>query len=125
MADLENILDSGVRVTLYYGDADYICNWFGGQAISLALKYKNSKEFANAGYEAFTWGGVEYGEVREYGNFSFIRVYEAGHEVPFYQRKLTAQRHELAIGTDQSPNSARLPSLLQPHHQLPQHRRRH
>jgi carboxypeptidase C (cathepsin A) len=25
LADLENILDSGVRVSLYYGDADYIC----------------------------------------------------------------------------------------------------
>lgn len=32
-----------------------------------------------------TVDGVEYGETREYGNFSFTRVYEAGHEVPFYQ----------------------------------------
>ena len=29
--------------------------------------------------------GVEYGESREYGNFSFTRVYQAGHEVPYYQ----------------------------------------
>ena len=27
LADLENILDSGVRVNLYYGDADYICSY--------------------------------------------------------------------------------------------------
>jgi len=32
-----------------------------------------------------TVNGVEYGETREYGNFSFTRVYEAGHEVPYYQ----------------------------------------
>jgi len=85
LADLENIIDSGVRVNLYYGDADYICNWFGGQAISLALQYKYSKEFAQQGYAPLVWGGKEYGEVREYGNFSFTRIYEAGHEVPYYQ----------------------------------------
>lgn len=32
-----------------------------------------------------TVDGVEYGETREYGNFSFTRVYESGHEVPYYQ----------------------------------------
>ena len=31
--------------------------------------------------------GTEYGEVRQYGNFSFARIYESGHEVPYYQRK--------------------------------------
>jgi carboxypeptidase C (cathepsin A) len=81
------LLDVGVRVALFYGDADYICNWFGGQAISLAVNYTHSAEFAAAGYEPFTVDGTEYGEVRQYGNFSFLRIYEAGHEVPFYQRK--------------------------------------
>jgi len=28
---------------------------------------------------------VEYGETRQYGNFSFTRIYEAGHEIPYYQ----------------------------------------
>ncbi|KAJ5752381.1 hypothetical protein N7520_009298 [Penicillium odoratum] len=83
--DLEDILTRPVRVALIYGDADYICNWFGGQAISLATKYKHSKEFQAAGYAPFLVDGVEYGKTREYGNFSFTRVYEAGHEVPFYQ----------------------------------------
>ncbi|KAJ5634878.1 Peptidase S10 serine carboxypeptidase [Penicillium herquei] len=83
--DLEDILTRPVRVALIYGDADYICNWFGGQAISLATKYKHSKEFAKAGYAPFLVDGVEFGETREYGNFSFTRVYEAGHEVPYYQ----------------------------------------
>lgn len=83
--DLEMLLNNSVRVSLYYGDADYICNWFGGQAISLAVNYTHKAEFAAAGYQPLTVDGVEYGEVRQFGNFSFTRIYEAGHEVPFYQ----------------------------------------
>ncbi|ETI22620.1 hypothetical protein G647_06696 [Cladophialophora carrionii CBS 160.54] len=85
LSDLEQILNSSVRVTLVYGDADYICNWFGGEAVSLATQYEHSAEFQKAGYVPFVVDGVEYGETREYGNFSFTRIYEAGHEVPYYQ----------------------------------------
>ena len=79
--DVEMILNNGVRVALFYGDADYICNWFGGQAISLAINYTHSEEFAASEYAPFVVDGEEYGEVRQYGNFSFLRIYEAGHEV--------------------------------------------
>jgi carboxypeptidase C (cathepsin A) len=83
--DLEHILNNSVRVSLIYGDADYICNWFGGEAISLAAQYTHTEEFNAAGYVPMVVDGVQYGETREYGNFSFTRVYEAGHEVPYYQ----------------------------------------
>lgn len=85
LEDLEQLLNSSVRVTLVYGDADYICNWFGGEAVSLAAQWTYSEEFNAAGYTPFLVDGVEYGETREYGNFSFTRIYEAGHEVPYYQ----------------------------------------
>ncbi|EXJ58404.1 carboxypeptidase D [Cladophialophora yegresii CBS 114405] len=85
LSDIEEILNSSVRVTLVYGDADYICNWFGGEAVSLATQYEHSAEFKKAGYVPFVVDGVEYGETREYGNFSFTRIYESGHEVPYYQ----------------------------------------
>jgi len=59
--------------------------WFGGQAVSLAINYTHKAQFAAAGYEPFVVDGTEYGEVRQYGNFSFSRIYEAGHEIPYYQ----------------------------------------
>jgi carboxypeptidase C (cathepsin A) len=89
--DLEEILAYGVRVALIYGDADYICNWFGGEAVSLAMNYTDSEEFQAAGYAPFVVDGEEYGEVREYGNFSFTRIYEAGHEIPYYQPKASLE----------------------------------
>lgn len=112
--DLEYLLNQDVRVSLAYGDADYICttdyllfmfwnvlidlgNWFGGEIISLAVDYVHSKEFRSAGYEAMVVDGVQYGEVRQYGNFSFARVYESGHEIPYYQRKSSPQSLHHAI----------------------------
>ncbi|KAI0394316.1 Alpha/Beta hydrolase protein [Xylariaceae sp. FL0594] len=85
LEDLEAVVASGVRVAMLYGDADYICNWFGGEVVSLALNYTHRAEFARAGYAPFVVDGVEYGESRQYGNFSFTRVYESGHEIPYYQ----------------------------------------
>ncbi|KAI4789895.1 alpha/beta-hydrolase, partial [Aureobasidium sp. EXF-8845] len=35
--DIANLLRAGVRVSLMYGDADYICNWKGGEAASFAV----------------------------------------------------------------------------------------
>jgi carboxypeptidase C (cathepsin A) len=66
-------------------------NWFGGEAISLVVEYTHSQEFRSAGYEPMVVDGTEYGEVRQYGNFSFARIYESGHEIPFYQRTLAIQ----------------------------------
>jgi carboxypeptidase C (cathepsin A) len=83
---LEDLLRKGVRVALYSGDADYICNWFGGEAVSLALNYTHAEQFRSAGYAPFVVNGTEYGEVRQYGNFSFLRIYESGHQVPYFQR---------------------------------------
>jgi carboxypeptidase C (cathepsin A) len=51
LQDLEFLLEQGdVRVNLVYGDADYVCNWFGGEAISLAANYSGAEQFRNAGY---------------------------------------------------------------------------
>ena len=87
--DLVDLLNAGVRIALIYGDRDYICNWVGGEAVSFAIAGA-----AGAGY--LPWGAAGYapivsnnsyigGVVREYGNLSFSRVYDAGHLVPAYQ----------------------------------------
>lgn len=73
-------------------------NWFGGEAVSLEIDYKNSAEFRKAGYEKFVVDGTEYGEVRQYGNFSFMRIYEAGHEVPYYQPKASLEFFRRVLG---------------------------
>ncbi|KAK8220320.1 Alpha/Beta hydrolase protein [Phyllosticta capitalensis] len=95
--DMGMLLDQGVRVILYYGDADYICNWFGGEALSLAVNYTHATQFRSSGYAPFLVNATEYGAVRQYGNFSFVRVYEAGHLVPYYQPLASLELFRRAI----------------------------
>lgn len=60
-----------------YGDRDYPCNWVGGEAASLAVPYSKAEDFAAAGYTPLvTPEGVQ-GMTRQFGNFSFTRVFQA------------------------------------------------
>ncbi|KAI0472260.1 carboxypeptidase S1 [Xylaria cf. heliscus] len=84
--DLAFLLDNGIKVHLMYGDRDYACNWIGGEAVSLAINYTNTDKFHAAGYTDIVVNDTYVGgQVRQYGNLSFSRVYEAGHEIPSYQ----------------------------------------
>lgn len=86
LQSIAHLLDSGVKVHLMYGDRDYPCNWVGGEAASLAVPYSQARAFSAAGYAPFTTSDGEVrGMTRQRGNFSFTRVFQAGHEVPAYQ----------------------------------------
>ncbi|KAL8990453.1 MAG: hypothetical protein Q9169_008120 [Polycauliona sp. 2 TL-2023] len=83
---LGRLLDQGISVNLMYGDRDFMCNWIGGENLSLAIPYYHAAEFREAGYQPLhvneSYVG---GQIRQCGNLSFARVYQAGHEVPAYQ----------------------------------------
>ncbi|KAI1841055.1 hypothetical protein JX266_012713 [Neoarthrinium moseri] len=98
LSDLEELLDRGVKVALINGDADYLANWMGGEAISLAANYTHSAGFRAANYEPLVVDGTKYGETREFGQFSFTKVYEAGHDVPFYQPVATLELFKRVLG---------------------------
>lgn len=98
---MAHLLDAGVKVHMMYGDRDYPCNWVGGEAASLAVPYSKASDFAAAGYEPLiTSDGVK-GMTRQYGNFSFTRVFQAGHEVPAYQGQAAYEIfHRATFGLD-------------------------
>jgi carboxypeptidase C (cathepsin A) len=68
-------------VALIYGDRDQRCPWLGGEHLSLAAKWPGSEGFNAAGYEYVkTNDSYNGGVVRQHGNLSFTRVFEAGHD---------------------------------------------
>ncbi|KAL4890087.1 Alpha/Beta hydrolase protein [Aspergillus ambiguus] len=84
--DLAYVLDSGIKVALVYGDRDYACPWNGGEEVSVLVPHAEAEQFRAAGYAPLRTNATYVGGmVRQYGNFSFSRVFEAGHEVPSYQ----------------------------------------
>lgn len=94
--DIANLLTQGVRVGLIYGDRDYICNWLGGEAVSTSIALlagpKYAALFPAAGYAPIITNETYIGGVvRQYGNLSFSRIYDAGHSVPAYQPETSFQ----------------------------------
>jgi carboxypeptidase C (cathepsin A) len=77
---LGKLLDRGVQVTMMYGDRDYICNWLSGERMSLAINSTLSESFRDAGYANITTNSTYVGGlVRQSGNLSFSRVFDAAH----------------------------------------------
>lgn len=79
------LLDSGVKVHMMYGDRDFACNWIGGENSSLAIPYSRAQDFGKAGYAPMMTSAGQGGLTRQFGNFSFTRVLQAGHMIPSYQ----------------------------------------
>ncbi|KIW45607.1 uncharacterized protein PV06_03985 [Exophiala oligosperma] len=80
---LKKLLARGVKLVMYFGDADFNCNWLGGQVVA---GHVGAPGYADAGFvNVSTSDGVVHGQVRQAGSFAFVRIYESGHEVPFYQ----------------------------------------
>ena len=72
VAAVKRILDSNVTLIMYFGDADYNCNWLGGQVIA---DHVNATGYTDAGFVNITSSDhVVHGQVKQAGTFAFVRV---------------------------------------------------
>ncbi|KAL1743846.1 Alpha/Beta hydrolase protein [Schizophyllum fasciatum] len=88
--DLQRVVDAGVRTLVYVGDADFILNYPGIEAMMDALNTTLASDYAAQDLQPYTVSGVEAGKYKQVGDpsggnsLAFVRVYGAGHEVPAY-----------------------------------------
>ena len=66
---------------IYAGDADFICNWMGNKAWTLALNWPGSTAFNAADDHDWDVSGTKAGTARTSGGFTFLQVNNAGHMV--------------------------------------------
>jgi len=82
---LPDMLAAGIRVLIYAGDQDFICNWLGNKAWTLALDWPGKAAFNAAPDLSWEYGGSKWGKIRSAQNFTFLQVFQAGHMVPMDQ----------------------------------------
>jgi cathepsin A (carboxypeptidase C) len=80
--DVKFLLESDIKVLIYSGDKDFICNWRGGEAWTNNMQWSGNEEYNKQEYKKWGVEGEIYGEHKEFGNLNFLRVYNAGHMVP-------------------------------------------
>jgi len=86
LGDVEEILGSGIEILVYAGEYDFICNWMGNQAWTEALSWHGAEGYANAQSNRWvTDTGVVAGSYKSYNGLTFLKVFNAGHLVPFDQ----------------------------------------
>ncbi|ODV90884.1 hypothetical protein CANCADRAFT_31721 [Tortispora caseinolytica NRRL Y-17796] len=83
--NVTNVLHTGTPVLIYAGDKDFICNWLGNEAWTNQLEWFGQAGFKKAAVKDFEVSGEAAGKVKSFDLFTFLRIYEAGHMVPFNQ----------------------------------------
>jgi len=79
--DVAFLLSKNLPVLIYHGDLDFDCNWRGGEQWVNQLSWSGQSEFQKMNYTKLE----NYGVYKSYKNFTFYKIYNAGHMVPLDQ----------------------------------------
>lgn len=85
--DVTLLLESGHRIIVYAGEDDYICNWYGNHAWPEALEWSGASAYHSAPNSTWSVAGSAAGEGKTANGLTFLKVYKAGHMVPYNQPK--------------------------------------
>ncbi|EAR82470.2 serine carboxypeptidase family protein (macronuclear) [Tetrahymena thermophila SB210] len=89
--DVAFVLESGIKVLVYYGDLDFICNYIGGLQWAENMNWSMQKDFQNAEFQDYLVDGKVGGQFKSAGKFSFLTVNQSGHMVTVDQPALALQ----------------------------------
>lgn len=88
-ADLEEVIPAmladGVRMLVYSGQEDFICNWFGGRDWVSKMVWPGQSAYNKQTWGSWTVDGALGGVYKEQANVQFLGIANAGHMVPMDQ----------------------------------------
>jgi cathepsin A (carboxypeptidase C) len=89
------MLDSGIKVVAYNGEWDFVTNWLSGVAWTNSVEWNGKDEFGKAEMKS-----VGYGMKKSFKNFSFTKIYKAGHMMPMDQPEVALKVLTEFLGQD-------------------------
>jgi cathepsin A (carboxypeptidase C) len=87
-SDVTTLLNDGLRVIIYAGQADYICNWFGNREWIHKLEWNGKAGFNKVVQSDWIVDNKIAGTIQKYKDLTFISIKDAGHMVPMDQPKV-------------------------------------
>ncbi|KAI6165271.1 Alpha/Beta hydrolase protein [Pisolithus thermaeus] len=85
LPDLSQLANSGLKILIWAGDTDIICNWVGVYAAVRAMDWYGNEELNNTSLTNITLNEIPIASVANVDNFTFARVFGAGHEIPAFK----------------------------------------
>ncbi|KAJ4834644.1 Serine carboxypeptidase-like 49 [Turnera subulata] len=90
-AGIPGLINDGIKLLVYAGEYDLICNWLGNSRWVHAMEWSGQKQFVAAPEVPFQVDGSEAGVLKTYGPVAFLKVHDAGHMVPMDQPKASLE----------------------------------
>ncbi|GAB4842925.1 Serine carboxypeptidase-like 48 [Ancistrocladus abbreviatus] len=85
------LLEDGIKMLVYAGEYDLICNWLGNTRWVHAMEWSGQKQFSAAPTVSFQVDGKEAGQLKSHGPLTFLKVHDAGHMVPMDQPRASLE----------------------------------
>ncbi|KAM0228927.1 hypothetical protein ACHAPO_010334 [Fusarium lateritium] len=89
--ELSRIVRDGVQVLIWAGDSDYVCNWLGTKRVADTVDWPKKEIFFQTELQPYTVDGVQKATFKSVENLHFVRVFNAGHNVGWYQPDTSQQ----------------------------------
>ncbi|KAI0696281.1 serine carboxypeptidase [Cytidiella melzeri] len=84
---IEQLLERDIKVLVFAGDVDWICNWIGNERMTLDLAWHGQEEFASKPLRkwnvTFDARSYEAGLTRSAGSLTFATIHGGGHMSPY------------------------------------------
>ncbi|XP_047180597.1 serine carboxypeptidase-like [Vigna umbellata] len=92
------LLEDGIKLLVYAGEKDLVCNWLGNSRWVHAMKWSGQNAFGKSPVVKFMVDGAVAASLRSHGPLSFLKVHEAGHLVPMDRPKVSLQMFKRWMG---------------------------